>query len=236
MFDPRQFFIGQRQLETMVGWQALFELGPSASPAMQKHERLQLAPSELTYSMGLLTEMHEEYEKHPDGWQASLYGHFLTLATFLCRVYARKTKEQTTPLLRFARVISHIQQNLHEPLRMPLLAKIAHLSVRQFQRKFQRVYNTSPVRFVSQMRLREACDRLKYPDSEVTSVAVDLGYSSVSFFSKQFKQSTGLTPSEYRQRWNKEFEEQGRHKLMIESLGQSVSGPAMPSKLLFPNK
>ena len=229
MFDPRQFFAGQRQLEAMIGWQALFELGPSANPPKQKKERLQLALPELTFAMGILMAMQEDYQKRPDGWQASLYGQFLVLVTFLCRIYGRKTKEQTTPLLRFARVVSHIQKNLHEPLRLPPLAKLAHLSVRQFQREFQRVYNTTPVRFISQMRLREACERLKHPDSEVTSVAVDLGYSSVSFFSKQFKLATGLAPSEYRRRRLEELEKQSRHKLMIESLSANLPVPDVES-------
>jgi AraC-like DNA-binding protein/quercetin dioxygenase-like cupin family protein len=233
MFDPRQFFGGQRQLETMIGWQALFELGPRVNPPMQKKERLQLALPELAFAMGILTAMQEDYENRPDGWQASLYGQFLILVTFLCRVYGRKTKEQTTPLLRFARVVSHIQENLHRPLRLPPLARLAHLSVRQFQREFQRVYNTTPVRFVSQLRMREACDRLKVPDQDITSVAVDLGYSSVSFFSKQFKLATGLTPSEYRRRQLEELKTQSRHKLMIGSLSASlllpeVESPAIP--------
>jgi AraC-like DNA-binding protein/quercetin dioxygenase-like cupin family protein len=229
MFDPQQFFGGQRQLETMIGWQALFELGPRASPPMQERERLQLALPELTFTMGILTAMQEDYENRPEGWQVGLYGQFLILVTFLCRIYGRKTKEQTTPLLRFARVVSHIQEHLHEPLRLPPLAKLAHLSVRQFQREFQRVYNTTPVRFISRLRLREACERLKDPDSDVTSVAVDLGYSSVSFFSKQFKQATGLAPSEYRRRRLEELERQSRNKLVIESLNANVTVPDIES-------
>jgi len=224
MFDPRQFFGNQRQLETMIGWQALFELGPRAQPPMQKKERLQLAMPELTFTTERIMAMQEDYEKRPDGWQASLYGQFLILVTFLCRIYGRKTKEQTTPLLRFARVISHIQDNLHEPLHLPILAQLAHISVRQFQREFQRVYHTTPVNFIRQLRLREACERLNNPDCDITTIAVDLGYSSVSFFSKQFKLATGLAPSVYRNRRLEVLEKQSRHKLMIESLGKSRRG------------
>ncbi len=220
MFDPRQLFGNQRQLETMIGWQALFELGPRANPPLQKKERLQLAMPELTFTMGILTAMQEDYENRPDGWQASLCGQFLILVTFLCRTYGRKTKEQTTPLLRFARVVSHIQDNLHGPLHLPMLARLAHISVRQFQREFQRVYNTTPVNFIRQLRLREACERLKNPDDDITTIAVDLGYSSVSYFSKQFKLATGLAPSAYRRRELSELEKQSRHKLLVESLGK----------------
>jgi hypothetical protein len=46
----------------MIGWQALFELGPHASPPRQKHERLQLALPELTHTMGQLTAMKEEWQ------------------------------------------------------------------------------------------------------------------------------------------------------------------------------
>jgi AraC-like DNA-binding protein len=176
--------------------------------------------------------MQEDYEKRPDGWQASLYGQFLILVTFLCRIYGRKTKEQTTPLMRFARVISHIQDNLHEPLHLPILARLAHISVRQFQREFQRVYHRTPVNFIRQLRLREACERLKNPNGDITSIAVDLGYSSASFFSKQFKLATGLAPSAYRRRGLEELGKQSRHKLMIESLGKSHGGSSDKNRKL----
>lgn len=221
MFDPRQFFAGQRQLETLMGWQALFELGPGERRPKQTQERLHLDRAELGQALALVTAMNDESEQRSEGWQAAVSGHFLVLSAFLCRVYGRKTKEQTSPLLRFARVVAHIQQHLDQPLRLEELAALAHLSVRQFEREFKRVYNMTPVRFINQLRLHEACERLKDPDRDVTDVAVELGYSSVSFFSKQFKTLIGQTPSEYRRRKLAEISRQNRRSPMIQALSRS---------------
>jgi AraC-like DNA-binding protein/quercetin dioxygenase-like cupin family protein len=218
MFDPRQFFAGQRQLEGMMGWQALFELGPREQRPKQIQERLHLTRGELGQVLPVITAMKEEYELHAEGWQATLTGHFLVLVTQLCRVYGRRTKEQTSPLLRFARVVAHIQQGLGQALRLEDLAALAHVSVRHFEREFKRVYNMTPVRFINQLRLHEACERLQDPDRDVTDVAVELGYSSVSFFSKKFKTAIGQTPSEYRRRKLMEIGKQSRRSLMIRAL------------------
>jgi AraC-like DNA-binding protein len=94
-----------------------------------------------------------------------------------------------------------------------MLSRMAHLQPKQVAQSGHGL-----VIFISRLRLREACERLKNPETDVTSVAVDLGYSLVSFFSKQFKLAIGLAPSEYRRRRLEELEKQSRHKLMIESL------------------
>jgi AraC-like DNA-binding protein len=60
------------------------------------------------------------------------------------------------------------------------------------------------------------------PDSKITTVAVHLDYSSVSFFSKQFKLATGLAPSEYRRHRLAELAKQSPHKLMNDSLSANL--------------
>src|SRR6185503_15385450 len=112
----------------------------------------------------------------------------------------RQEQHTSTPLLRMANVISHIQRHYREPLRLSDLARLAHWSASQFRRNFKRIYNTSPVKFITQVRLHEACEMLKDPNRDITGVAMDAGFSSSSFFSTQFKSYLGESPSHYRRR------------------------------------
>jgi AraC family transcriptional regulator, L-rhamnose operon transcriptional activator RhaR len=198
MFDPRQFLRGYRDLEKMMGYHALFEL--SQTPRTEFKERLHLATDELVYITSLVSHLKAEFDGRGDGRETTLRSMFLLLITHLSRLYAQQKEHSAAPLIRMARVISHIQMHYTEPLHIDHLAQLAHWSTSQFRREFKRVYNITPVKFITQVRLHEACELLKDPNRDITSVAMETGFSSSSFFSIQFKKYFGETPSSYRQR------------------------------------
>lgn len=200
MFDPRQFLSGQRELDRLMGYHALFDLQPRSKHPKTFRERLHLAPADLAHANQIITTMRAELEAREEGWQTIVRGSFLQLVTHLARCYARQQKRAPTPLIRMANVVAHIQKNFREPLRMADLARVAHLSVSQFQRLFKRTYQTTPVKFIAQVRIHEACELLKDPNHDVTRVAYDCGYNSPAFFSTQFKALMGEAPSAYRKR------------------------------------
>lgn len=219
VFDPRQFRRDQRRLGDMKGWHALFEPAPSKGRPELFRKHLHLTSSEFDYGSAITAAMKDEYEHRKEGFQGALAGYFLLLVTFLCRVYGRSGKEQNIAPVRFAHVMAHIQQNLGEPLRLNGLAALACLSVRQFEREFERFYSMTPLNFIKQLRLQEACERLRNPDRDVTDVAVELGYCSLSYFSKQFKAAFGHTPSAYRLRQLTELG-QSRSSQMTKALSE----------------
>ena len=200
MFDPRQFLNSQRDLDRMMGYHALFDLQPRARHPKAFRERLHLAPTDLAQANQTIAAMRAELDAREDGWPTVVRGLFLQLVTHLARCYARQQKRAPTPLIRMANVVAHIQKNFREPLRMSDLARVANLSVSQFQRLFKRTYNTTPVKFIAQVRVHEACELLKDPNHDVTRAAFECGYNSAAFFSSQFKAMMGEAPSAYRKR------------------------------------
>jgi AraC-like DNA-binding protein/mannose-6-phosphate isomerase-like protein (cupin superfamily) len=199
MYDPRQFLAGQGDLDKMMGYHALFDLQPRSRPAEFK-ERLHLSTDELVYVTSLVSTLKAEFDSRNDGRQTTIRSIFLLLVTHLSRLYTRQKEHTGTPLVRMANVISHIQRHYRESLRLADLARLAHWSASQFRRNFKRIYNTSPVKFITQVRLHEACEMLKDPNRDITAVAMEAGFSSSSFFSTQFKSYLGESPSEYRRR------------------------------------
>ena len=199
MYDPRQFLAGQRDLDKMMGYHALFDLEPRSRPAEFKG-RLHLSTDELVYVTSLISTVKAEFDSRHDGRQTMIKSIFLLLVTHLSRLYTRQKEHTGTPLVRMANVISHIQRHYREPLRQADLARLAHWSASQFRRNFKRIYNTSPVKFITQVRLHEACEMLKDPNRDITGVAMEAGFSSSSFFSTQFRSYLGESPSDYRRR------------------------------------
>jgi AraC-like DNA-binding protein len=79
------------------------------------------------------------------------------------------------------------------------MAEDMHLSVSQFSARFRRFSTLSPQRFLITWRVRHACRLLAETDQPLKVIAASLGYRDVFFFSRQFHQVTGQTPSTFRQ-------------------------------------
>ncbi|QDU60302.1 HTH-type transcriptional activator RhaR [Planctomycetes bacterium Pan216] len=200
MFDPESFFAGERDLECLMGFHALFDLEPQSRGGRGFRSRLRLSASELAELQPLLVRMRTELEQRAEGWRTLIRGHFLVLVSALARLYAQQSQNAQAPIVNMANVVSHIQRTFRGPLRIEELAKIAHLSPSQFRRNFKRTYQVTPVQFINELRVHEACELLRRPQAEIKRIAAETGFASSSFFATQFKRITGLSPSEYRRR------------------------------------
>jgi AraC family cel operon transcriptional repressor len=63
---------------------------------------------------------------------------------------------------------------------------------------FRKYYNETPTDFLNRLRIRKSALLLCEPEAKVVSVAIELGFDSVSHFHHLFKRFFGLTPAEYR--------------------------------------
>lgn len=105
-----------------------------------------------------------------------------------------------------AKVIDHIQQNYNKPLKVPELAQMAGMSPYQFDQRVRKIFYLSPGQFLNKTRIDHACYMLTNTDAPISDVAFDCGYADQSAFTRQFRQTTGMTPRVYRQ----EHEHHGR--------------------------
>jgi AraC-like DNA-binding protein len=56
--------------------------------------------------------------------------------------------------------------------------------------------------FLNRSRLRDACQRLRAPETRslpILTIALDVGYSSITPFNRAFKEALGMTPTQYRE-------------------------------------
>ncbi|MGJ8654851.1 MAG: helix-turn-helix domain-containing protein [Akkermansiaceae bacterium] len=106
--------------------------------------------------------------------------------------------EHRDDLAPLQKVITHIRLNVAEPLRLPQLAEMVNLSVYQLDQRIRGLFHLSAGQFITQTRIEKACNLLKCTDQGIANVALDCGYSDQSAFTRQFKQTTGLTPKAYR--------------------------------------
>jgi AraC-like DNA-binding protein len=109
----------------------------------------------------------------------------------------RAPDKQQQTYRHVARAVAHVQERFAKSLGVEDLARIANLSVAQFERHIQRIYELSPKQLITRTRLEEARRRLE-GEMSIAEIAFACGYADHSAFSRQFKLVVGLTPAEYR--------------------------------------
>ncbi len=97
-----------------------------------------------------------------------------------------------------ARAVKHIQANFGAPLRVGELAELAELSPYQFEQRIRRIFHLTAGQFIQKIRMENAMRLLRESKMAIAQIALECGYSDQSAFTRQFRQTTGMTPSDYR--------------------------------------
>ncbi|MEU7970548.1 AraC family transcriptional regulator [Micromonospora sp. NPDC049089] len=85
-----------------------------------------------------------------------------------------------------------------EPLDIPALARIAHVSQAHFIRTFRATFGETPHRYLQRRRVERAMSLLRETDRDVTDICYAVGFGSLGTFSRTFRQIVGESPSDFR--------------------------------------
>ncbi len=96
------------------------------------------------------------------------------------------------------RVITSARERLCEPISLHDMSRVAYLSAFHFNRVFHQVTGLPPAKFISAMRLNEAKRLLLNTQLSITDICFEVGYNSLSTFTRLFNQRVGLGPREFR--------------------------------------
>jgi transcriptional regulator GlxA family with amidase domain len=101
---------------------------------------------------------------------------------------------------RLLRARDAMDRSYAEPLDVPTLARIAHVSEAHFIRTFRATFGETPHRYLQRRRVERAMWLLRSTDRSVTDICMDVGFSSLGTFSRVFRGIVGEPPSAYRRR------------------------------------
>jgi AraC-like DNA-binding protein len=101
---------------------------------------------------------------------------------------------------RLLRARDAIDGSYAEPLDVPTLARIAHVSEAHFIRTFRAAFGETPNRYLQRRRVERAMWLLRSTDHTVTDICMDVGFTSLGTFSRVFRDIVGEPPSAYRRR------------------------------------
>lgn len=103
----------------------------------------------------------------------------------------------------------YIEQHLGENLSRSVLAQNVYLSEDYISKIFVKMTGMSIPNYISARRIEKAKEYIKNSSMPISKIALEVGYSNFSYFSKTFRDLVGCTPNEYRNR----FHERNNKKL-----------------------
>jgi len=82
------------------------------------------------------------------------------------------------------------------------IAKSIGMGYSLYRKKFKEYTGVSPAQYQIQLRINKAKDLLITSNRSFKEIANNLGFESTDYFSRLFKQKSGFTPSDFREKNN----------------------------------
>ena len=100
---------------------------------------------------------------------------------------------------KMAMIVDALYEHLEESISVSELATAASVSVSTLERLFKEHMNTTPRRFIIQVKMSTACDRLMNTDMKINEISTSLGFHEHANFTRAFTKTMGISPRSYRE-------------------------------------
>jgi AraC family transcriptional regulator, positive regulator of tynA and feaB len=143
--------------------------------------------------------LHAGQDENTD-WLDATDTIIMDLVAMSCRSSLGSDTARRSPSARYQRVLHIVEQNLSRPnLDVHWVAAEFGLGARSIQKMFA-AHGTTMGAHVLRLRLRYAATRLaESSNSSITEIALDAGFSDLTYFGRTFRNAFGISPREYRQ-------------------------------------
>ena len=187
-------------LEKIPGFSYMFTGSPSDYHGLYI-AKMHLQPHDLINCVDKLIIMESEFDNYTAGSDVLCRAELIALVVFLSRKFSDFINKDcdTDSKLKAALGVSYMEKYLSEKITLKNISKHVSLSMRHFSRLFNEMYHTSPIDYLMYLRIQHSLSLLKLSKYSITDIAYKSGFSSSSYYSKQFKKITGITPQKYRE-------------------------------------
>lgn len=95
----------------------------------------------------------------------------------------------------------YLETYYHESIQLEDLASMTHLSRFYISHSFKKEIGMSPMEYLIDIRIKESKILLRTTNYSISQVADIVGFTTPTYFSKQFRKSTGISPTDYREQF-----------------------------------
>jgi transcriptional regulator GlxA family with amidase domain len=101
---------------------------------------------------------------------------------------------------------SFIEKNFQDKITIDQLSATLAINRRSLERRFKKATNNTVIEYVQRVKIEAAKKSFETSRKNITEVMFDVGYSDTKAFRGTFKRITGMTPNDYRNKYNKDSE------------------------------
>lgn len=156
----------------------------------------------------------EEMQASEWGFKQIIESAITEILIFVQRQY--RTKDDSIQCdssgVAISAIMDEIALNVGNSYSVSSLAKKYNMSESSLSHSFKRVIGKPLMRYINERRMQEAEFQLSATSNTLKYIAKQLGYGSVSYFKRVFKQYTGFPPDEYRRRILGVYKEKGERE------------------------
>lgn len=138
-------------------------------------------------------------------WVARDDGYYFECISLLYKIFAEIEKQTYLPEKEFGKIkpaVDYINNNfMSENIKAQTLSELCKISYSYIKRLFIKRYNMPPKKYIISLKINYACELLKSGLYTVTEAAERSGYSDIYFFSRQFKEYIGVSPSVFAEKY-----------------------------------
>jgi len=184
----------------LEGYQTLFVLDPFFMDAANYQNKIQLKVYNTSVISQLAQRIFTEYTEKRPGYMTLIKALFTELIVTISREFEIQNSHiEPNRLMQLAKAIAYIENNFQQDISISMIAQMASLSERHFIRTFKACYNTTPINYINQLRIKHAKELLQKPDIKVKEVAFKCGFTDQNYFSRKFKELVGASPRLYKE-------------------------------------
>ena len=134
-------------------------------------------------------------------WVSKKEGYYFESVSLLYRIFAEMQKDTSIPNRHKSKIAPAMEMIHNEFLTRDFslneLAAMCGMGESYFQKLFKEIHGISPKKYIIQLKINHACDLLRLERYTVTQIAELCNFSDVYFFSRQFKEYMGITPTQF---------------------------------------
>ncbi|ETT44174.1 Fe3+-hydroxamate ABC transporter periplasmic protein [Paenibacillus sp. FSL R7-269] len=143
-----------------------------------------------TLAVQLLSDWNQPEQRKPFALQA-------LFTELLSELYDSSAEYAEPPSQWIDRILQYIESHYNEDLTREQAAGLAGITPEHFSRSFRKFTGQTFNQYITLLRIRKAQQRILTGAPNLSTLALEVGYSEGTYLSRKFKQVVGISPSSY---------------------------------------